>query len=249
MKSRSVAFTSVLILLSVVFQSCNTTANFSKSAKDCHAFTCVNEVDPEEQEELLKQGKRKLQIYLIRHAKPDLKKKSFYSKKEAQQYIEDYNTVPIIPFEQNMVEVNLRPGHVIYSSNLIRSKQTAQTIFGGKYPIVSDSIFREYELRVVNINTIIKIPLFLWQAFSRGSWMLGWNHGGIESRSEAKIRTKLAAEKLISVAHNEETAVLVAHGMLNGGIEKELKKRGWKVIRKKGHVNLGATILEKIVAD
>jgi N-dimethylarginine dimethylaminohydrolase len=56
-----------------------------------------------------------------------------------------------------------------------------------------------------------------------------------------------AAENLIKVAHVEETAVLVAHGMLNHGLEKYLKKQGWQVIQKNGQTNLGATILVKIV--
>lgn len=77
--------------------------------------------------------------------------------------------------------------------------------------------------------------------------MLGFNHKGIESRKETKQRVKYAVENLIKVAEKEETAVLVAHGMLNHGLENHLKKQGWQVIQKNGQANLGATILVKIV--
>lgn len=238
-----------MVACTIIIQSCVTQAKYLQSASPCGAFTCVDEVDEKEQMELKKQGKRKLQIYLIRHAKPNLKKELFYSAKEAQQYVYDYNSVPIIPFDPELVKVNLNPDHVIYCSNLPRSQETALAIFGDKYPVVSDSIFREYEIKIVKANSLIKLPLPIWQFFSRGSWLLGFNHQGIESRKEAKLRVKQAVENLIKVAHREETAVLVAHGMLNAGLEKELKKQGWQVIQKKGQTNLGATILVKVVNE
>lgn len=214
---------------------------------NCDAFTCISEVDSTFQANLKKQGKRMLQIYLIRHAKPNVKKNWFYSAVEAQQYVFNYNSAPIIPFDSSLVAVNLRPNHVIYCSNLPRSQETALNIFGDKFPVVSDSIFREFEIRMISVNSFLKMPLGIWQAFSRGSWMLGFNHRGIESHKEAKFRARQAAENLIKLAQDEETAVLVAHGMLNGAISKELEKKGWALIQRQGHVNLGATILVKIV--
>lgn len=215
--------------------------------EDCGAFTCVNEVDFKVQEDLAKHDKKMLQIYLIRHAKPNVKKKVFCSAKEAQQYVKDYNSVPIIPFDPELISVNLKSNHTIYCSSLPRSQETALTIFENKYPVVADSIFREFEIRMINANSFLKLPMVLWQGFSRGSWLLGFNHRGIESHKEAKERAKMAAENLIAVANKEETAILVAHGMLNGAISKDLQKKGWKPIQKQGHVNLGATILVKIV--
>jgi len=222
-------------------------SEFTGMPASCDALTCVNEVNPVVQRHLVKKGKRMLQIYLIRHAKPDLKKKNFYSAAEAQQYIHNYNSVEIKPFNPALVKVNLKPNHIIYCSNLPRSQETALAIFSDKYPIVSDTVFREFEIRMIEANSIIKLPLGIWQAFSRGSWLLGFNHKGIESYKQAKKRASLAADNLIKVANVEETAVLIAHGMLNGAIEKELTRKGWKVVQKRGQVNLGATVLQKIV--
>lgn len=248
-KAFSVAVLAFFIL------SCSAQYNLLKEKKsleqisktNCDAFTCISEVDTILQDKLERQGKRMLQIYLLRHAKPNVKKNWFYSAAEAQQYVFDYNSAPIIPFDSSLVSVNLRPCHIIYCSNLPRSQETALNIFGAGYKIVSDSVFREFEIRMIPANSFFKMPLGIWQALSRGSWMLGFNHRGIESHKEAKLRARQAAENLIKVAHDEETAVLVAHGMLNGAISKELEKKGWKLIQRKGHVNLGATILVKTV--
>lgn len=245
------------ILIGALLIACSTQAVLSEgksrseldslNLSECKAFTCVSEIDSTFQSNLKKEGKRMLQIYLIRHAKPNVKKNWFYSAEEAQQYVFDYNSVPIIPFDSSLVSVRLRPDHTIYCSSLPRSQETALNIFGDKFPVVSDSVFREFEIRMISAKSFFKMPLGIWQAFSRGSWMLGFNHRGIESHKEAKLRARQAAENLIKVAHDEETAVLVAHGMLNGAITKELERKGWKLIQKQGHVNLGATILVKTV--
>ncbi|PKQ60834.1 hypothetical protein BZG02_17680 [Labilibaculum filiforme] len=245
----------LVFILGFFIIGCSTPCNFLKkkssidqhSVVKCETFTCINEVDSTFQDSLLQQGKRMLQIYLIRHAKPNVKKNWFYSAAEAKQYVIDYNSVPIIPFDSSLVSVNLGPNHTIYCSSLPRSQETALKMFSDKYPIVSDSIFREFEIRMITANSFFKMPLAIWQAFSRGSWILGFNHRGIESHKEAKLRALQASENLIKVAHKEETAILVAHGMLNGAIESELKKKGWNLLQKQGHVNLGATILVKIV--
>ena len=216
---------------------------------ECGSFTCVNEVCCEVQADLAKQEKRMLQIYLIRHAKTNVKKNLFYSAQEVKQYYQDYNSSPVIAINPDVVSVKLNPNHVIYCSSMSRSQETALSIFGKRYPIVADTTFREFESKVISAKSIVKLPLPLWQLFNRGTWILGFNNRGIENYREAKQRAKRAAENLVKVAKEEETAILVAHGMLSGAISKELKKKGWRQIQKQGHVNLGATILVKIINE
>lgn len=219
-----------------------------KESKAQETLTFVNEVDSVLQKKYKKEGKRLLQIYLIRHAKPDVKRKILYSAEEAQTYLDNYNSFPIIPFSKESVKVNLYKKHIIYCSFLPRSQETALAIFGDHFPIVADSVFNEYPNKIISAKSIVKLPLDLWLGFSRASWLLGWNHKRIESKKEAKKRSKYAANNLVKVAHLEETAILVAHGMLNIAIKKELKNQGWTVLEQKGHINLGATILSKVIA-
>ncbi|MCZ4695788.1 phosphoglycerate mutase family protein [Ancylomarina euxinus] len=211
-------------------------------------FTSVEDVPEFIQNELSEAGQLKIQIYLIRHAKPNLHKRFLSSSVQAQDYVEHYNKAPIHEIDLNMVKIDLKKPHQIYCSNLVRSQETALSLFGDSYVIVSDRIFREFELKIVRSNSIVQLPLDLWKGVSRLFWLLGCNHEGIESHEEAKERVVWAADNLEKLASQEETAILVGHGMINAAISKELRKRGWDVICKKGHRNLGATILQKNIS-
>lgn len=221
--------------------------SFSQKQNSDLEITIIDEVSEIDQSELQREGKRKIQIYLIRHAKPNLHKRFLSSSGEAQNYIENYNKVAIHEIDSNQVVIKFNKPHQIYCSNLPRSQETALTLFKDSYLIISDSVFREFELKIVRANSIVRLPLDLWKGISRIAWLLGCNHSGIESRREAMQRVFLSADNLEKLAGQEETAILVGHGMINAAITKELKRRGWQVVRSKGHLNLGATVLQKIV--
>ncbi|RZT91089.1 broad specificity phosphatase PhoE [Ancylomarina subtilis] len=232
----------------VFFLQISTVALFAQQAETNLPFTTVQDIDAHLQDQFKKKGERILQIYLIRHAKPNLKKKFFCSADQAQNYLENYNRAPVCEFPSGYVNIALTKPHQIYCSSLPRSQETALSLFGNSYPVVSDSVFREFELKIVNASSIIKIPLDLWKGISRISWVLGFNHQGIESFKKAKERVVFSTDNLEKLANQEETAILVGHGMINAAIAKELKRRGWTIVQKKGHLNLGATILQKVVS-
>ncbi|MCW3807715.1 histidine phosphatase family protein [Plebeiibacterium marinum] len=224
----------------------NNISKVYKSKNACPATTCIDEINPQLKQSLTTHNKALRQIYLIRHAKPQIKKKWLYSSKGANQYISNYNTAPIIAFDTSSVKNNLLHKHTIYCSTLRRSKETAHSIFDDNYPIVPDSLFREFENKIIKAPSFIILPLPVWQIISRGTWALGAKRNGIESYKEAKSRAKNASLKLVELAQHEETSILVAHGILNGAIKKNLKKDGWHTIKNKGNKNLGSTILIKI---
>ena len=236
----------IIQLITILLVS--TAVSFAQDIKVDVPFTSVEEVAETVQNRLLAQGQRKIQIYLIRHAKPNLKKRFLSSAEQAQDYIENYNKAPIHKVDSTKVRINLKESHQIYCSSLPRSQETALALFGNTHLIVADSVFREFELKIVRANSVVKLPLDLWKGISRLSWLLGFNHKGIESHKEAMIRVVLSADNLEKLANHEETAILVGHGMINAAITKELKRHGWNVVQKKGHINLGATILQKVVS-
>ncbi len=214
---------------------------------NCDCFNCINDVDSGYQKKLLQKNKKLIQIYLIRHAKPDIQKKKLYTAQQAEQYIHNYNLVPIQDFDKNLIKINLFKKHTVYCSSLRRSIETANKIFQLEYNIISDTIFKEFENNIIKAPKFIYQSLFLWQVMSRGSWILGRKNSKIESHKEALFRAKKATSKLVEIAKVEETAILVAHGMLNRSITKNLKKNGWTIIQKNGMKNLGATVLVKVI--
>ncbi|TKG94738.1 hypothetical protein EYV94_12405 [Puteibacter caeruleilacunae] len=215
----------------------------------CDAFTCIRDISPALQEKLAANNQRIIQVYLVRHAKPNVNKPFIATPKSTQRFLDNYDRFDIIPFDPQMVKVSIDTSHVIYCSTLHRSIQTAETIFSNTHEVQSFDVFREFQNKAVNAPAFLPLPIDIWRGLSRGSWMLGLNHGGIESFKEARKRSKAAAAILAKTAELQRTSVLVGHGMLNGYISKELQRQGWVEIRKKGHINLGATILIKVVSN
>jgi len=236
-----------LVLQIVLILQISTLQILGQGLNDDSSLTIIKDFDKDIQTLLMQKGQRMLQIYLIRHAKPDLDKNFFCSAEQAQNYIENYNSAPIHSFDSCRVKIAFYKPHHIYCSSLPRSQETALKLFGDSYSIISDSIFREFELKIIKANAIVSLPLDLWKGLSRGFWLLGFNHQGIESHKMAKRRSFLSADNLEGIASQEETAILVGHGMMNAAIAKELKRRGWRFVQKKGHVNLGATLMQKLV--
>ncbi len=244
----------VLFIISMIVYSCSPKYyKYTKEAinnqknimEQCDCFTYINEIDSNVQKKLNTINKKLIQIYLIRHAKPNISKKTFYTSKQAQEYVTNYNKVSINTFDSTLICNTLYKPHTIYCSDLRRAVETAESIFKYQYNIVSDSIFREYENKIIKAPNFIRAPLIQWQIISRLSWLLGKNDKDIESYKEAKIRAAKAGCILNDIATKEETAILVAHGMLNRAIAKKLKKDDWVIIEKNGHKNLGATVLVK----
>ena len=186
-----------------------------------------------------------MRIYLIRHAKPDVKKFGICTASMAQAYVTAYNKAPIIPFDTSLVNVRLQKRRVIHCSTLRRAHETAHAIFGDQHEVVPDDIYREFETRIVGAGNVYKLPLVIWQSVSRIGWVMGLNTKDIESYGNAIDRAHKAATQLENLAQQEQLTILVAHGMLNRSIAKELKRRGWQLKQKQGHINIGATILEK----
>jgi broad specificity phosphatase PhoE len=191
------------------------------------------------------EGKKVYQIILMRHAKPDVKKSGFYTRKKAIKYQNDYNTVDIQDFDKNMIQTQIKDAD-INCSTLNRSYQTAKKIFGDGNRIKKDSLFREFELKIIDVGLLIPMPLIVYKGISRIGWMMGANCKGIECRKSAVLRAKKASEFLIEESNKNGTSILVAHGMLNKAIQKQLRKNNWIQIRNKTHKNLGISVLIKI---
>ncbi len=217
------------------------------SIQNSTSFTYLSEIDSDIQNDLFKQGQKMLQIYLVRHAKPDINKPFFSNTKKTANYVNNYNSVEIQSFDTGTISLQLNNTHVIQCSPLRRAQETAKNIFKNDFTYKTDSVYREFETRIIKAPNFIFLPTSFWQALSRLCWILGTNKKGIESHRQALQRASIAASKLIANTKKEETSILIAHGMLNRSIKKILHKKGWTVIQNNGKENLGATILVKVV--
>jgi broad specificity phosphatase PhoE len=191
-------------------------------------------------------GKLK-QIALIRHGEPDMDKTGQYTCAEANQFLKCYDSVCIIVPEKPFFEIEQDEEVEIFSSPINRALTTAQYLFGTNRDINVSPYFREFENKIKETNSAKKRSINRWKTTARIKWMLGISKpDGIESFSEAKDRARHGATILDNASKDNAKVVLTAHGLLNRYIKKNLKKKGWKVVKDTGNDYFGTTILVKI---
>ena len=182
------------------------------------------------------------QIMLIRHGEPALKKKGWVKRSQAIDFTYSYDTVGI--YTPSFIPAKVSPNDVdiVQTSSINRARHTATLIFGDKMNYAPDSLFREFERKIFGFPNM-KLPLKFWLGTSRVLWIMGMNKKGIESFHKAKSRSRLATDRLEELAEHDKKVILVAHGFLNRHLVKNLKKRGWSVVRNGGNVYLATWLL------
>lgn len=185
------------------------------------------------------------QIIIVRHGEPAMNKKGWKNRKEAIRYTEMYDSVGVYDFSEPPVCFRKEDIKVVYTSKLPRAINTAEKTFGDTYPRESLLLFNEFERKVIKFPNI-KLPRQFWSITTRLVWILGGNHKGIETFSQAKDRSKRAAFFLDDKAANNGKAILFSHGFLNKYIKRYLKNLGYKALNLDGQKYLGAYYFYKI---
>lgn len=162
----------------------------------------------------------------------------------ATLYISDYDAVQVEEFVLQHEAIPLKEIKEVYCSTLIRSQLTAKAIFGEQVNLKVNLEFREFERKIFSLP-LLRLPIKLWLVTARILWFLGLNSKGIETFKEAKRRARRCAELLAEDAALNATTVLVAHGLLNNFIRRELKRMGWHQTVKGGSGFVSLNVLEK----
>lgn len=183
-------------------------------------------------------------IFLIRHARPDVDDDGLFTMETARQYIADYDTAQVEEFVLSHEAIPFKEINEVFCSTLVRSQLTAKAIFGEQVQLRIDKAFREFERRIFTLP-FVRLPINIWLLSARLLWFLGFNSQGIETFREARARARECARILEADAKQRNTTVLVAHGLLNNFIVRELNKLGWKTQHKEGHDYLSVTVLQQ----
>lgn len=161
----------------------------------------------------------------------------------ARQYISQYDTAEVEEFVLQHEAIPYKQINKVYCSTLVRSQLTARAIFGEEVELKVDHTFREFERRIFSLP-LLRLPINLWLLTARLLWFLGFNSRNIETFRQARTRARKAAELLDQDARQNSTTVLVAHGLLNNFIRRELKRLGWQVSIKGGSSFLSVHMME-----
>jgi broad specificity phosphatase PhoE len=109
------------------------------------------------------------------------------------------------------------------SSPLPRSVSSARRLAPDQ-AIEAESIFQEAALPSMRWPAP-KLPPPVWAAVFRVAWFCGYS-GEAESHREARVRAKLAAERLVELACLSGAVMLVGHGVMNRLIARQLRILG-----------------------
>ena len=180
------------------------------------------------------------QIILIRHAEPKVFRKSYVTFEDAENHLNDYRNSGV---DTNIISplcIENLADLVVYHSDLNRSRETARQLFPSEdFTLIEDKRFRELDRQ--NIRLPFRIPYKLHTTLSRIAWLSG-TMKNIELPKEAWKRLKENASYLDTLAQQQKTIIIVAHGFHNFFVGQFLKRLGYALVNNGGIKHLSINI-------
>lgn len=168
-------------------------------------------------------------IVTVRHGRPDLARTGRFDAAGWDRWWAEYDRTGLAP-DQRPLSRRLRRlaanADILVSSTLPRARETAQALADGRMA-EADPLFVEAPLPAPPLPGFLQFSPRTWSAISRLAWLWGYAGSG-ESRAEAELRARKAADALIALAEREGNVLLCAHGWFNRMIGRELRARGWR---------------------
>lgn len=174
-------------------------------------------------------------IVVARHGEPALSRRFKLSAAGYRRWWAAYEEGGILdPHKAPVGLLELvRKADVIFASTRQRAVETAEAVVQGKH-FVRDTMFVEAPLPPPNWPEWVKFSPRNWGVIARAYWWFG-RHDGQESRPEAEVRARAAAERLAGEADKGQNVVLLAHGYFNYMVGRELRRMGWRLASGRGY--------------
>jgi len=167
-----------------------------------------------------------MQITLVRHGKPSIEP-STISAHHLDRWAEAYNRAgidPAVPPPARVRELAASAAFTL-SSDLPRAIESLRALDPDR-AAPAERVFRETGLPGMPA-TPVRLDPEIWASVARLGWMLGWS-SGTESAFRARRRAGGAARRLMELAGEHGTVLLVGHGLFNALIAWELRAKGWR---------------------
>ena len=119
----------------------------------------------------------------------------------------------------------VRGASCIVTSPLRRSLESAHLLAPGVKPM-TDRLVQEAALPSA-FPSNLRLSPDAWRVLARVAWFCCWS-GGVESFRAARKRAAQAAAMLIERSRTHPTIAVVAHGMMNILIARDLRANGWR---------------------
>lgn len=169
-------------------------------------------------------------IILVRHATPNVDY-GFCHYQRARELMKEYDVVTDIALDEvrefkhtnNYGQIKgVIPGK-IFCSPLIRAQLTCGALFKN-VPYQTDNLFKEAE-NEISALPLIRLKLRHWFMLNRIKWLAGIHSRDIEDLNAFKARVDAAFEKVMGEHPENNTVVVVAHGVFLHQFRKLLRER------------------------
>jgi len=166
-----------------------------------------------------------MQITLVRHGKPDLRLDSWLTPMAMQDWLRHYDQAGIVAGAvPATTQAQASAAGQLASSTLPRCVQSAQLLAQGR-AVLSEEVFCEAELPWPRW-LYSKLPPLAWGAMFRLAWFHGLSTHA-RPRPQTAQRARQAAQRLIQLARQHDSVLLVGHGLMILLIARELLSLGW----------------------
>lgn len=182
-------------------------------------------------------------IVLARHGKSALSRRCWLNAAQYRAWWAEYDQLGLDPASQpsSAFLKRAQAADVVFSSTLLRSRQTAAIAAAGR-PVIMDALFVEAPLPPPGWPRWLKLKPRFWGAIARIHWL--WGGGTDETLAEARTRACQAADRLMAEAAAGRVVFLAAHGWFNRMIGQELSRRGWACVDDGGYRHWAVRVFE-----
>ena len=175
-----------------------------------------------------------MRVMIIRHGKVLHDWKKWCTSAEFDEQCALYDKAPIDKASVDTVNDDIQ---IVYISDLDRTLQTAEKIFG-EADFNRTALLNEVPLHS-GFDIAIRLPLGVWNVLGRLQWLIG-NKRQPEGRKQTSKRAEQFVNMIIN--HNEDCAV-VAHGFFMHTLIRIMKNAGFKADKERVNYRNGEVIL------
>jgi broad specificity phosphatase PhoE len=165
-----------------------------------------------------------MRIVLLRHGKPASRSSAWIPGDQLAEWSRSFDhggieEAMLIPDEVRQLVSKIG---LVMSSDLLRATQSAARLMR---KTVIDPDLREARL-VASFRTSLHAPASLWLAVARLAWRLNVASSE-EPIAAARARAQRVTDRLIDLAREHYSVLVVGHGVFNSLIARRLRTLGW----------------------
>jgi broad specificity phosphatase PhoE len=178
-----------------------------------------------------------MEIVLGRHGRPEVAQSKWIAPRRLGHWITKFNDGGIrggqIPQTTSRAATHCK---VIVASPLRRSYESAQLLASSQL-VMTEDLIREADMPHPSWWFPV-LPIAVWLVIFRIAWYFGYSRNA-ESRSDASMRAKVAADRLVDLSRQHDSIFVVGHGIMTALIARRLLQTGWSGPRRPANAYWG----------